>query len=47
MACRSGPIPPSDGCQPPEDPLIGAMRRLATVRTLKQAFPDLAFVGSG
>ena len=44
---RPALYPPSDGYQPPEDPLIGVMRHLATVRELKRAFPDLAFMGSG
>ena len=44
---RPALYPPSDGYQPPEDPLIGVMRHLETVRDLKQAFPDLAFMGSG
>ena len=44
---RPALYPPSDGYQPPEDPLVGVMRHLATVRELKRAFPDLAFVGSG
>ncbi len=44
---RPALYPPSDGYQPPEDPLIGVMRHLETVRDLKQAFPALAFMGSG
>ena len=44
---RPALYPPSDGYQPPEDPLIGVMRHLETVRDLKRAFPDLAFMGSG
>ena len=44
---RPALYPPSDGYQPPEDPLIGVMRHLETVRDLKQAFPELAFMGSG
>jgi 2,4-dienoyl-CoA reductase-like NADH-dependent reductase (Old Yellow Enzyme family) len=44
---RPALYPPSDGYQPPEDPLVGVMRHLATVRDLKRAAPDLAFVGSG
>jgi len=44
---RPALYPPSDGYQPPEDPLIGVMRHLETVRDLKAAFPDLAFMGSG
>jgi 2,4-dienoyl-CoA reductase-like NADH-dependent reductase (Old Yellow Enzyme family) len=44
---RPALYPPSDGYQPPEDPLIGVMRHLATVRELKQACPEMAFLGSG
>ena len=44
---RPALYPPSDGYKPPEDPLVGVMRHLETVRELKQAFPDLAFMGSG
>jgi 2,4-dienoyl-CoA reductase-like NADH-dependent reductase (Old Yellow Enzyme family) len=44
---RPALYPPSDGYKPPEDPLLGVMRHLETVRELKQAFPDLAFMGSG
>ena len=44
---RPALYPPSDGYQPPEDPLVGVMRHLAAVRDLKQRFPDLVFAGSG
>jgi NADPH2 dehydrogenase len=44
---RPAMYPPSDGYKPPEDPLLGVMRHLATVRDLKRAFPNLAFMGSG
>jgi NADPH2 dehydrogenase len=44
---RPALYPPSDGYQPPEDPLIGVMRHLALVRDLKAKFPHLCFVGSG
>jgi 2,4-dienoyl-CoA reductase-like NADH-dependent reductase (Old Yellow Enzyme family) len=44
---RPALYPPSDGYQPPEDPLVGVMRHLETVRDLKRAFPRLAFMGSG
>jgi 2,4-dienoyl-CoA reductase-like NADH-dependent reductase (Old Yellow Enzyme family) len=43
---RPAAFPPSDGYQPPEDPLIGVARHLTVTRELKQAFPDLVFVGS-
>ena len=44
---RPALYPPSDGYQPPEDPLVGVMRHLAVTRDLKQAFPELMFMGSG
>lgn len=44
---RPALYPPSDGYQPPEDPLVGVMRHLAVTRELKQAFPELMFMGSG
>jgi 2,4-dienoyl-CoA reductase-like NADH-dependent reductase (Old Yellow Enzyme family) len=44
---RPAMYPPSDGYQPPEDPLVGVARHLDAVRKLKQRFPQMAFVGSG
>ena len=44
---RPALYPPSDGYQPPEDPLVGVMRHLTLVRDLKAQFPQLCFVGSG
>ena len=44
---RPALFPPSDGYQPPEDPLVGVARQIAVVDELKQAHPDLVFVGSG
>jgi 2,4-dienoyl-CoA reductase-like NADH-dependent reductase (Old Yellow Enzyme family) len=38
---------PSDGYQPPEDPLAGVARQISVVNRLKQHRPDLVFVGSG
>jgi 2,4-dienoyl-CoA reductase-like NADH-dependent reductase (Old Yellow Enzyme family) len=38
--------PPSDGYQPPEDPLAGVARQMEMVRTLKSKFPQLILVGS-
>ncbi|NUQ65299.1 MAG: NADH:flavin oxidoreductase, partial [Pirellulales bacterium] len=38
--------PPSDGYQPPEDPLIGCIRQIETVRRIKQAVPGLPLVGT-
>jgi NADPH2 dehydrogenase len=39
-------FPPSDGYQPPEDPLLGVARQMGVTRALKQRFPSLIFVGS-
>jgi 2,4-dienoyl-CoA reductase-like NADH-dependent reductase (Old Yellow Enzyme family) len=39
--------PPSDGYQPPEDPLIGVARQIEVTRALKQQCPDLLLVGTG
>ncbi len=44
---RPATFPPSDGYQPPEDPLIGVARQLHATSVLKEANPDLCFVGSG
>jgi 2,4-dienoyl-CoA reductase-like NADH-dependent reductase (Old Yellow Enzyme family) len=44
---RPALYPPSDGYQPPEDPLIGVARQMEVTRLLKQRFPDLVFVGTG
>lgn len=44
---RPALYPPSDGYQPPEDPLIGVARQMEVTRFLKQRFPDLLFVGTG
>jgi 2,4-dienoyl-CoA reductase-like NADH-dependent reductase (Old Yellow Enzyme family) len=43
---RPALYPPSDGYQPPEDPLIGVDRQMDVTRQLKQLFPNLIFVGS-
>lgn len=43
---RPALYPPSDGYQPPEDPLIGVGRQMEVTRHLKQLFPGLIFVGS-
>ncbi|MCS6950192.1 MAG: NADH:flavin oxidoreductase [bacterium] len=43
---RPALYPPSDGYQPPEDPLVGVARQMEVVRTLKALFPDLVFVGT-
>jgi NADPH2 dehydrogenase len=44
---RPALYPPSDGYQPPEDPLIGVARQMEVTRFLKQRFPDLILVGTG
>jgi NADPH2 dehydrogenase len=43
---RPALYPPSDGYQPPEDPLIGVARQMEVVRYLKELFPDFALVGT-
>ena len=43
---RPALYPPSDGYEPPEDPLIGVARQMEATRCLKQRFPNLIFVGS-
>lgn len=39
--------PPSDGYQPPEDPLIGVARQMQATRQLKSQFPNLIVMGTG
>ena len=43
---RPALFPPSDGYQPPEDPLAGVARQLRVTAEIKKSFPDLAIVGS-
>lgn len=43
---RPALYPPSDGYQPPEDPLAGVARQMNVVRRLKEQFPDLILVGT-
>ena len=43
---RPALFPPSDGYQPPEDPLVGVARQIDATARLKRAFPSLAIVGS-
>ena len=43
---RPALYPPSDGYQPPEDPLIGVARQMEVTRALKEKFPDLIIVGT-
>lgn len=44
---RPALYPPSDGYQPPEDPLAGVARQAGVVRALKRAVPGMPLVGSG
>jgi 2,4-dienoyl-CoA reductase-like NADH-dependent reductase (Old Yellow Enzyme family) len=39
-------FPPSDGYQPPEDPLVGCLRQIAAVREIKTRVPGLPIVGT-
>jgi NADPH2 dehydrogenase len=43
---RPALFPPSDGYEPPEDPLAGVARQIDATARLKKAFPSLAIVGS-
>jgi NADPH2 dehydrogenase len=43
---RPAIFPPSDGYQPPEDPLVGVARQIHIARQLKEAAPGLATVGT-
>jgi len=44
---RPALFPPSDGYQPPEDPLMGVARHIRVTAEIKKRYPDLAVVGSG
>ncbi len=44
---RPALFPPSDGYQPPEDPLVGVARQINATAQLKAARPDLIIVGTG
>jgi len=44
---RPALFPPSDGYQPPEEPLVGVARMINVVADLKKDFPNLVIVGSG
>ena len=44
---RPALFPPSDGYQPPEDPLAGVARQLRATAEIKRNFPGLGVVGSG
>ncbi len=43
---RPALFPPSDGYQPPEDPIVGVARQIDATARLKARHPDIAFVGS-
>ena len=43
---RPALFPPSDGYQPPEDPLIGCARQIEFTGEIKKQFPDLVIVGT-
>ncbi len=44
---RPAYFPPSDGYQPPEDPLVGVARLLAATAQVTERHPDLTVVGTG
>ncbi|HEY2759429.1 MAG TPA: NADH:flavin oxidoreductase, partial [Pirellulales bacterium] len=44
---RPAIFPPSDGYQPPEDPLVGVARQIQAARQCKQAVPTMPMVGTG
>ena len=44
---RPALFPPSDGYQPPEDPLVGVHRQIMATAELKQRCPEMIVVGSG
>ncbi len=44
---RPALFPPSDGYQPPEDPLVGVARLINATAELKAAHPNLCVVGTG
>ncbi|MFA6107944.1 MAG: NADH:flavin oxidoreductase [Candidatus Latescibacterota bacterium] len=44
---RPALFPPSDGYQPPEDPLVGVARQLEAVAAVKARFPAMPVVGTG
>jgi len=43
---RPAYFPPSDGYQPPEDPLVGCARQIKFVAQIKKRVPNLPLVGS-
>ena len=44
---RPAIFPPSDGYQPPEDPLVGVCRLIHAARQCHEAVPQLLLVGTG
>lgn len=44
---RPAYFPPSDGYQPPEDPLLGVARQVSVTAELKRHHPTMTFIGSG
>ncbi|MCE9605400.1 MAG: NADH:flavin oxidoreductase [Planctomycetia bacterium] len=44
---RPAIFPPSDGYQPPEDPLVGVARQIHAARLCKEAVPGLPLIGTG
>jgi NADPH2 dehydrogenase len=44
---RPALFPPSDGYQPPEDPLVGVHRQISATAELKRRVPEMIVVGSG
>jgi NADPH2 dehydrogenase len=42
---RPAIFPPSDGYQPPEDPLVGVARQIQATAEIKQQLPELTLVG--
>jgi 2,4-dienoyl-CoA reductase-like NADH-dependent reductase (Old Yellow Enzyme family) len=44
---RPALFPPSDGYQPPEDPLVGVARQIHATNDLKRKHPNLILVGTG
>jgi 2,4-dienoyl-CoA reductase-like NADH-dependent reductase (Old Yellow Enzyme family) len=44
---RPAYFPPSDGYDPPEEPLVGVDRQLIATAELKKRFPEMFVVGSG
>ncbi len=44
---RPAIFPPSDGYQPPEDPLVGVARHIHATAEVKRQIPEMTLVGSG